>query len=287
VNWKTLALGVLLAAGTAGAAGTNGTAYPFFPFCIDWHDANHRTFEEQAPMLKELGYDGVGHLWLDRVDERIQSLDAQGLKLFQISIKVNIAPGQEPYDRRFTNVLALVMGRGVQFCVLMDGMKPSDPAGDARGVEILRQMSDEARAAGADLLLYPHAAMWLETIGDAMRVAGQVDRTNVNVMFNLCHWLRADKQRDYKQLLQQAMPRLHAVSICGADITKKEPAWTADYILTLDAGTFDVGAFLKTLKEVGYRGPIGLQCYGIGGDERVTLTRSMNGWQKLKKNLED
>jgi sugar phosphate isomerase/epimerase len=154
-------------------------------------------------------------------------------------------------------------------------------------VEILRQMSDEARDAGADLLLYPHAGMWLETIGDAVRVADKIGRPNVNVMFNLCHWMRADKQRDYKPLLRQAMPRLHAVSICGADVTKKDPVWTADYILTLDAGTFDVGGFLKTLKELGYRGPIGLQCYGIGGDERVTLTRSMAAWQRLKKNLED
>ena len=36
-------------------------AYPFFPFCIDWHDAKQRSFEQQAEMLKELGYDGVGH----------------------------------------------------------------------------------------------------------------------------------------------------------------------------------------------------------------------------------
>ena len=31
---------------------------PFFPFCIDWHDAKTRSFEEQSVMLKELGYDG-------------------------------------------------------------------------------------------------------------------------------------------------------------------------------------------------------------------------------------
>jgi hypothetical protein len=26
-------------------------------------------------MLKELGYDGVGHIWLDGVAERLESLD--------------------------------------------------------------------------------------------------------------------------------------------------------------------------------------------------------------------
>ena len=33
--------------------------YLFFPFCIDWHDAKKRSFEERAVMLKELGYEGL------------------------------------------------------------------------------------------------------------------------------------------------------------------------------------------------------------------------------------
>ncbi|MBM3836681.1 MAG: hypothetical protein FJ398_01755 [Verrucomicrobia bacterium] len=36
-----------------------------------------------------------------------------------------------------------------------------------------------------------------------------------------------------------------------------------------------------TLKDLGYQGPIGLQCYGIGGDAREHLTRPMAAWRKL------
>jgi hypothetical protein len=42
-----------------------------------------------------------------------------------------------------------------------------------------------------------------------------------------------------------------------------------------------VGGFLKTLKGLGYKGPVGLQCYGIGGDARDHLARSMAAWRKL------
>jgi hypothetical protein len=28
---------------------------PFFPFCIDWHDAQKRSFEQQARKLKQIG----------------------------------------------------------------------------------------------------------------------------------------------------------------------------------------------------------------------------------------
>jgi len=258
--------------------------YPFFPFCIDWHDAKKRSYQEQAVMLRELGYDGVGHIWLDGVAERLKTLDAAGLKLYQITMAVDVTPGKQAYDPRFKDVLALVKGRNVQFALLLNGAKPSDASVDDRAVTILREMSDLARDSGSQLLLYPHQASWVERIEDSIRVADKVDRPNVGVMFNLCHWLRVDKSRDYKPLLKKAMPRLWAISINGADEQDPKPGWER-YIQPLGQGSFDVGAMLKTLKELGYKGPIGLQCYGIGGDARDHLARSMAAWGKLSANL--
>jgi sugar phosphate isomerase/epimerase len=268
----------------AQAASSN--PYPFFPFCIDWHDAKKRSFEEQAQMLKELGYDGVGHIWLDKVAERLQSLDQAGLKLYQITMTVEVAAGKQAYDPRFKEVLALVKGRHVQFDLLLNGMKPSDPSVDPHAVEILREMSDLALDSEAQLLLYPHQSSWVERIEDACCVAQQVDRPNVGVMFNLCHWLRVDPQRDYKPLLKKAMPRLWAVSLNGADNFDSQPGWE-HYIQPLDKGSFDLATFLKTLNELGFKGPIGLQCYGIGGDAREHLARSKAVWRNLSKNLAD
>ena len=235
-------------------------------------------------MLKELGYDGVGHIFLDGVAERLKTLDAAGLTLYQITMTVDVAPGKPPYDARFKDVLKLVKGRNVQFALLLNGAKPSDPSVDPHAVKILREMSDLARDSGSQLLLYPHVGSWVERIEDSVRVAEKVDRPNVGVMFNLCHWLRVDKQRDYKPLLQRAMPRLWAVSINGADAQDEKPGWD-HYIQPLDKGSFDVGGLLTTLKELGYKGPIGLQCYGIGGDAREHLARSMTAWRKLSAPL--
>lgn len=267
------------AATNAPGAKTNA----FFPFCIDWHDAKKRTFDEQAQMLKELGYDGVGHVWLDKVEERIKSLDAVGLRLFQITMIVDMEPGKPPYDAaRFKEVCAAVKGRRVQFDLLLNGLKPSDISGDAHAVEILREMSDQANESGAQLLLYPHVGSWVERIEDSVRVADKVIRPNVGVMFNLCHWLRVDKSRDYKPLLTLALPRLWAVSINGADEFDDKPGWDR-YIQPLDKGNFDVAGFLRALRALGYNGPIGLQCYGIGGDAREHLARSMSAWRRLNQ----
>jgi sugar phosphate isomerase/epimerase len=103
-------------------------------------------------------------------------------------------------------------------------------------------------------------------------------------MFNLCHWLRVDSQRDYKPLLKRALPRLRAISINGADDWDAKPGWDR-YIQPLGQGSFDVAGLLRTLRELGYTGPVGLQCYGIGGDAREHLARSLEAWRKLRANL--
>lgn len=281
MNWKTITIGALLASTLAARA-----AQPFFPFCIDWHDAKKRNFTEQAAMLKELGYDGVGHIWLPQLAERIASLDAVGLKLFQITMTVNLATNKPPYDaKQFADALAACKGRNVQFLLIMNGAKPSETNLDERAVAIVREMSDLTKDSGSELLLYPHTGDWIERVEAACRVADKVDRPNVGVMFNLCHWLRVDSSRDYRTLLQKAMPRLRAVSINGADERDEKPGW-AHYIQPLDSGNFDMAAFLKTLNELGFKGPVGLQCYGIGGDAREHLARSIEAWQKLNKSFQ-
>ncbi len=257
---------------------------PFFAFCMDTHDTKKRDLAQQAEMLKDLGYDGAGHLWLDKVSERLKTLDAAGLRLFQITLMVDIAPGKTPYDPRLKEVVPLLKGRSVQFALLVNGLKPSDPAGDARAVEVVREIASLSSEAGAQVVLYPHTAFWLERIEDALRVADKVDRTNVGVMFNLCHWLRVSKDRDYKQPLRKALPRLLAVSINGADDFDPQPGWSR-YIQPLGQGSFDVLAFLKALGELGYSGPIGLQCYGIQADAYETLGRSIKAYRAFQREL--
>jgi sugar phosphate isomerase/epimerase len=281
----TLLLGAALLTPAAASEPSGSKTNAFFAFCIDTHDAKKRNLEQQAALLKELGYDGVGHLWLDNIPERLKTLDAAGLKLFQITMTVDITPGKQAYDPRFKEVMPLLKGRGVQFLLLMSGMKPSDLAGDARAVEIIREMAAVASDSGAQILLYPHSNDWMERIEDAVRVADKVDRPNVGVMFNLCHWLRVSKDRNYKPLLVKAMPRLWAVSINGADEFDEKPGWE-HYIQPLGRGSFDMLAFLKTLRQLGYTGPIGLQCYGIPGDVRDNLAESMKAWRSYSTRLD-
>ena len=254
---------------------------PFFAFCMDTHDSQHRTLEQQAKLLKELGYAGAGHLWLDHLDERIRTLDAAGLKLFQVYVRVDLASPDKPYDPRLRESLPLLKGRDTMLALLIGGMPPSDQKSDPKAVEIIQQIAGMAQESGVRVVLYPHSGEWLERVEDAIRLAKKAGRPNVGVMFNLCHWLKVDDEKDLKALLTQAMPYLYAVSIHGADHAEDIRTGKGNWIQPLDAGAYDLKAFLTTLLDLGYKGPIGLQCYGIPGDARDHLTRSITAWRTL------
>ena len=239
-----------------GEASAAALPNKFFAFCMDTHDSKKRGLAEQARLLAELGYDGAGHLWLDQVPERLATLDAAGLALFQIYIRLDLDPAApRPYDPRLEDVLPLLRGR------------PTMLAGS-----------------GVRIALYHHAGDWLARVEDAIRVADKVDRPDVGVMFNLCHWLRTDKSRDYAPLIARAGKRLFAVSINGADERDPQEGWQR-YLQILGRGSFDTRAFLAALLRSGFTGPIGLQCYGIEGDARDTLTASMEAWRRYAADI--
>jgi sugar phosphate isomerase/epimerase len=265
-----------------------GQANPFFAFCIDTHDAKKRSLVEQATLLKELGYDGMGHLWLDNLAERLRTLDAVGLKLFQVYLRADIgSDAKQAYDPRLKDVLPLLKGRDTMLAVLVAGGKPSDQTSDPRAVALLRELAELAQPHGVKVALYPHVGNWLERVEDALRVTQKVDRSNVGVMFNLCHWLKVDDEENLKPLLQRAQPHLFAVSLNGCDRAATLRAGTGQWITSLDEGNFDMPGLLRALKELGYRGPIGLQCWGIPGDAREHLARSMTAWRELQRRLGD
>jgi len=256
--------------------------FDFFALCMDTHDAKRRTLAQQAQLLKQLGYDGAGHLWLAGLRERIDTLDAAGLKLFQVYFRLNISAGaKRPYDPQLKRALLLLKGRPTTVAVLVSGGKPSDTAADARAVALLREMADLARPHGVRLVLYPHAGDWLEKFGDAVRVATKVDRPNVGVMFNLCHFLKVDHEKNIAPQLEQAGPLLMAVSINGSDRSADIRGGKGKWIAPLDEGNFDMAGLLRTLRRIGYTGPVGLQCYGLRGDARDHLSRSVAVWRRL------
>jgi sugar phosphate isomerase/epimerase len=259
---------------------------PFFAMDTGTKDDKHQTAKEQVEMIKKLGYDGIGPTGDAGLAEMVQELDKNNLRCFAVYMGVNIDPNQQKYDPKLKEAMEILKGRNtiLWLFVLSQKHKPSSPEGDARAVEIIREIADMAAQYKLRVALYPHYGFWVERVEDALRVVKKVDRKNVGVTFNLCHWLRVDDEKNMQLLIKAAMPYLFVVTINGADGGGKD--WK-QLIQTLDRGSFDMHRFLKTLKDSGYTGPIGLQGYGIGGDANDNLKRSMSAWrQQLSERLQ-
>jgi sugar phosphate isomerase/epimerase len=254
---------------------------PFFAMDTATKDPNHKTAQEQAQMLKELDYAGIGigYEGTSTLAETLKQLDERDLQLFAVYTGINIDPGGQAYDPSLKDAFKVLEGRNVILWLFAQSKehKCSAPEGDARAVEILSELAEAAAQHEVRIALYPHQGFWLETTEDAVRVAEQVNRPAVGVTFNLCHWLRVSPGRDARSVIERAMPRLLVVNINGADADGRD--WNT-LIQTLDRGTFDMRGFLETLRDAGYSGPIGFQGYGIGGDVYENLKRTMAAWEK-------
>lgn len=257
---------------------------PFFAMDTATKDAKHKTAKEQVEMVKELGYAGIGATAGKELAQMAEELDKNNLRLFAAYVGCNIDTDARSYGPELKEAIEVMKGRNAILWLFVQSkkLKPSSQEGDARAVQIIREIADMAAESGVRVALYPHTGFWVERVEDAIRVAEKVDCKNVGVTFNLCHWLRTDDEKNMKSLITAAMPYLFVVSINGADSGGKN--WKK-LIQTLDRGSFNIQRFLKVLYKSGYTGPIGLQGYGIGGDAYDNLKRSMGAWRKLSEKI--
>ena len=278
---------VLGAVGQAGEprppapSGKAAWAPKLYGFCVGMGvaDAKPRSVAEQARMLRDLGFDSVGYpLWLDEnLDKNLRTLDEAGLKVYLMHTSVNVNPQSRPYDPRLPEAIRKLKGRPVTICVLLRGFPPGDPRGEQAAVKVLRQLGDLAAESGLRISIYHHTGDWTASLPFALRVVKKTNHPQVGANFNLCHWLMVDGDKDYRPVLRDSAAKIFVVTINGAKVGAK--TWANGLIQPLDQGDFDNRQLLATLREIGYRGPIGLMCYGIPGDAREHLPRSMKVWK--------
>ena len=282
VTLATFVLGQVGQAGETSASSQEGQAAwapKLYGFCVEMPKVKDPSVPKQARMLRELGFDGVGYsLWLDEsLDANLRTLDEAGLEVYLLYMSVDLKPDTPAYDPRVPEAIRKLKGRPSTISVLIRGFPPGDPQGQEPAVKILRELGDLAAESGLRISIYHHTGDWTESLIYALEVVKKTDHPRVGANFNLCHWLRIDGDKDYRPLLRENAARIFAVTINGAKLGSN--TWTNGLIQPLDAGDFDNRQLLATLREIGYRGPIGLMCYGIPGDAREHLQRSMNVWK--------
>lgn len=250
--------------------------FPFYAMDTGLRGPDVKTLEDKVRLLHELGYWGIDYTYNpDELPHLLELLDRFGVQLACIYLSPLL---EEPIDPRLRESIRQIKGRPtrIELAIRSGKLKSSDPSGDRLGVELLRNVSDWAADTGPVVSMYPHTGLWTQRVQDGVRLAAASGRENVGTNFNLVHWAWVKQDRPLEEVLRAARPHLFAVSINGLK---------GRTIVPLDEGDYDVAGFVTLLRKIDYRGPVGLQGYGIPGRSRDALEKSIAKWRQACASL--
>ncbi|MDG2255254.1 MAG: TIM barrel protein [Opitutaceae bacterium] len=134
-------------------------------------------------------------------------------------------------------------------------------------VDFLRPLAERTKAAGVELIIYPHWSgnnplnvSLFETAEDALPYLKEVQNGNVYLSLHLSHELLAGNGDRLDEIAAKIKPWLRLPSINGADI---DPVNFDRGIIPLTEGDYDASKLLKALKSVDYRGPVILHTWNL------------------------
>lgn len=259
-----------------------------------YHPLGSYGFEARCQMLRELGYDATYlTLWSEEAWADLARLptvgERFGLGVAAVYVILDLA-GDDDHaaNRRILDLVETLDGCGTIEVAIRSsdpGHQASDPALDEAALRWLWPMLEGAERRGITIALYPHIRFWLERTEDAVRLCRLVDNPHLRLTFCGFHWYAADGTA-LPERLAEAAPFLALANLCGSRRLPPGGAMPAT-IEPLDEGELDNFAVLGALADAGYRGPIGVQGYSVGGDAFAKLRRSQAAFRGMEQRLKE
>jgi sugar phosphate isomerase/epimerase len=137
-------------------------------------------------------------------------------------------------------------------------------------VGFLRSLAERTKAAGVELVIYPHdtggpgSISIIESAEEALPYLEEVQNGNVFVSLHLCHEIRAGNGHRLNEVAAKIKPWIRLPSINGADVdsVNEVMGWKRG-IQPLTMGDYDSSQLLEALKSVGYKGPVILHTWAL------------------------
>jgi len=250
-------------------------------FALDNGLVDIKSVDEQAALLKELGYAGICTRPKKCTDELLAAYDKHGVDISATYVVLPAGVGKTAVPVNIVNHFKKLKGRGtIVWLSLTNAKSPIEPA-----VELTRNVCDEAAKNGLSVVFYPHVGCLTTRIDTCEKIVKLADRKNLGISFTLCHFLAQNDHKKIESTIRSMAPHLKLVQINGANELPEPKADWKQLIQMLGEGSLDVGRVIRTLDEIGYDGPVGLQCYKVSGSARKKLEASMQAWKKYNKDL--
>lgn len=253
-------------------------------------DNTYTSYDSQVKFVKSQGFDGIEIGSEESFNEMFDAIEKNKFKCSSFYVKLNVE--DEHISPALASAIKKLKGSGavVSPSIVRKTKKSGGPseAEDEALVKLLQELSTLCAASDIQVAIYPHWSFYLETTHHALALVNKVNRKNVGLGFNLCHWLATTEQQERANLyphLQTLRPYIKMISICGANnVTSKEPTIWDDYILPLGQGSFDTKGLVEYITgELKYPGPIGIQAFNIKGDKAALVLSTTEAVKQLKK----
>jgi sugar phosphate isomerase/epimerase len=223
-------------------------------WCIVPFDANKRSPQERAAMLKRLGFTKFAY---DYRAEHVPTFDAEMDAVKQEGIELTAWWFPQTLNAEARQILDVLKRHKIKTQLWVTG-----GGGPTKSVEEQRQritgetarirpIAEEAAKIGCSVALYNHGG-WFGEPENQLAILEELRLPNVGLVYNLHHG--HEHVDRFAELLEKMLPHLWCLNLNG--MTKDGEA-LARKILPLGQGELDV-ALLKTIVSSGYRGPIGI-----------------------------
>jgi sugar phosphate isomerase/epimerase len=206
-------------------------------------------------------------------------MDRHGIKIIATYVSIPAQGDGRSIPRDIEDHIRELKKRGTMVWLTIS----NQDAGDEATLSTIRRVCDVAADNGLEVVLYPHVGCKTSTSAECERLRKLAGRPNLGVSFSLCHFLCQNDAAGLEATLKMLAPHLKLVQINGADeIPPGKPDWKR-LIQPLGQGTFDMGRIIRVLDDIGYKGPVNLQCYQINQPARQHHATSIEAWKNLNK----
>ena len=231
-------------------------------------------------MLRRLGFRHYAYDWRD---EHLPTFDTEVVELQKNGIELTAVwfPGLDASGKKLLQVLK---DRGVktQLWITGGGEPAATPelqrqrvVGEAARI---RPIAEAASAQGCSVALYNHGG-WFGEPENQLAIIEELKLPNVGIVYNLHHG-HAHLPR-FAELLKKILPHLLALNLNGM---AAEGDAQGRKILPLGSGDVDL-ELLKTIRDSGYRGPIGILGH-TNDDAEERLQDNLDGLDWLLPQLQ-
>src|SRR5262245_2720185 len=249
-------------------------------WCIVPFDSKKRGPVERVAMLQRLGFRRYAYDWRA---EHLPTFDTEVAELQKHKIELTAVwfPGLNDEGRQLLDVIQkhavktqLWVTGGGEPTKTREEQQQRVAAEAAR----IRPIAEAAAKIGSTVGLYNNGG-WFGEPENQLAILAELNLPNVGLVYNQHHG-HSQIER-FPKLLKEMLPHLYALNLNGM---VPDGERLGSKILPLGAGTLDLG-LLKTIRDSGYRGPIGILGH-TDDDAELRLLDNLDGLEWLKAQVD-